>query len=260
MIALAVLFEWSSASFAGNNTVDPREAAIDRAVGGMEEGSRPLSPKNYSGKNHTQKIPGNKLSPSLDTRVTASANIQNASASNASGNGSGALPNGTQETVSGGTAGGTESGTHTESTTEPSTESVTEPITEPVSEPTSGTSAGDGIIQVDAGVDLSGGAPAVDANLAVDTNAGGGLLDANATTTTDTVTTDVTATESGQIAGEDLTAAVENAPVDAVLDAEIVSTDIPPETEATAGLEASVDATSAGSDVTPADPADGLIL
>ena len=207
-------------AFAADSMVDPREAAIDRAIGGMIEGSRPLPPQNYAGKNEARQVPGSGLNPSMDTRVTASANAQSPSGSN----------------------GGTPTGGPTE----------------PATEPTGSGSTNDSIINVDANVDLSGGTPTVDANLSVDTNAGGGLLDANATTTTGTVTTDVSATESGTLAGQDLTTAVETAPIDAIFDTEVVATDAPPESEATAGLEASVDETSAGSDVTPTDLADGL--
>ncbi|MBI3252752.1 MAG: hypothetical protein HYZ52_05520 [Candidatus Omnitrophica bacterium] len=126
-----------------------------------------------------------------------------------------------------------------------------------MTEPTSGGSASDSIVNVDANVDLGGGEPAVDANLAVDTNAGT-LLDANASAATDTVSTDASVVESGTVAGEDLTTTVNEAPVDAVLDTEVVATDVPVDSEATAGLEADVDPVAADSDVPVSDPADGL--
>ncbi len=97
----------------------------------------------------------------------------------------------------------------------------------------------------------------MDANLAVDTNAGS-LLDANTTTTTDAASIDTTATESGTVAGQDLNTVVNEAPIDATLDTEVVATDIPTESEATAGLEADVDPVTADSDVVTTDPADGL--
>ena len=90
------------------------------------------------------------------------------------------------------------------------------------------------------------------------TPAGGEFLDADAAATTDVRTTNVAAAKSGQVAGEDLTGAVESAPIDAVLDTEVVATDVPPESEATAGLEVSVDEINAGDDVTTTDSADGL--
>ena len=215
------------------------------------EGSRPLSPQNNAGEDQVQKIPGGALSPSMDTRVTASAG---AGANLGGGANVGTAAGGaTQETAGGGTVGGSPGGATSGGGTETGGST-----TEPVTEPASGGGPSESIVNVGANVDLSGGSPAVDANLSVDTNAEGGLLDANAATTTDTTTTDVTAVESGQIAGEDLTAAVEGAPIDAILDAEVVATDAPPESEATAGLEASVDEISAGSDVTATDSADGL--
>ena len=232
-----------TASFAADNGVDPREAAIDRAIGGMEEGSRPLEPKGYAGQTQTRPIPGGNLSSSSDTRVTASvspstgAGSVNANLGANIGTGSG----------SGGLQGNTTVETSTGGPTEPSTE------------PTSGGSTGGSIIDVDANVDLSGGEPAVDANLAVDTNADS-LLEADTSATTDVASVDTTVTEEGTIAGQDLTTTVNEAPIDAVLDAEVVTTDIPSESEATAGLEADVDPVTADSDVTPTDPADGLGL
>ncbi|MBI3316117.1 MAG: hypothetical protein HYZ87_04005 [Candidatus Omnitrophica bacterium] len=219
-------------SFAAENTVDSREVAIDQAIGGMVEGSRPLPPQGGGGKNQGHVVPGGNLSPSMDTRVTAS------------------VP--TQKTVNGGTAAGTvvegstDTGTSQEGSTEP-----------PVTEPTGGGGTSDSIINLDASADLSGDSPAVDANLAVDTNADS-LLDANAVATTDAASTDITAIESGTVAGEDLTTTVNESLVDATLDTAVVATDAPAESEATAGLEADVDPVTADSDVAPTDPADGL--
>ena len=70
--------------------------------------------------------------------------------------------------------------------------------------------------------------------------------------------TDATVTESGTIAGEDLTTTINEAPVDAILDSEVVATDTPVDSEVTAGLEADVDPVTADSDVASPDPADGL--
>ena len=266
-------------AFTADNTVDPRETAIDRAIGGMVEGSRPLSSQSDAGKNQIHKVPGANLSPGMDTKVTASASTQDpsnptgigssvgnsggaesgntaAGAGNTGANLGGTTPESTtggnlEGNVSGGTSGGTleggaNVGTETGGTTTPETE------------PTGGGSVNDSIVNVDANVDLSGGTPAVDANLEVDTNAQGGLLDANAAGTTDAGSTEVAVVESGQIAGQDLTETVESAPVDAVLETEVVAADVPADNEASAGLEASVDETGAGDDVTVSDPADGL--
>ncbi len=217
--------------FANENTVDPRDAAIDRAIGGMVEGSRPLAPQNYAGKNQIHKVPGANLSPGMDAKVTATGT------GNADSN------------LGGSTNVGIETGGVNQEA----------PIDGSASESVNGGSTSDSIVSVDANVDLSGGTPAVDANLAVDTDADT-LLDANTSTTTDVISTDTTVTESGTVAGEDLTMTINEAPIDAILDSEIVATDVPADSEATAGLEADVDPVTADSDVTPTDPADGLGL
>lgn len=279
LVLLTFIFlNWLSVSFAAENTVDPRDAAIDRAIGGMEEGSRPLLPQAYAGKNQAHAVPGGNLSPSSDTRVTASANAQGPSnsstigANNTVGNSTGTIGENTGGNInagadnSGANLGGSTNSGITGTTVEESANVGTSPngsteptggSTEPVTEPTSGGSANDSIVNVDVNVDLSGGSPAVDANLEVDTNAGN-LADVDVTAASDAASTDISATETGNIAGQDLNIIVNNAPVDATLDAEVVATDIPAESEATAGLEADVDPVTADSDAAVTDPADGL--
>ncbi len=250
---------WTAISFASENGVDPREFAIDRVIGGMEEGSRPLKPQSYTGKTQTRPIPGGNLSPSSDTHVTASSASSSAGTGGVNANlgtnlgagaGSGGLQGNTQDTVTGGTTGAGPGGNI-------GVETSTGGPTEPSTEPASGGGTSSSIVNVDANVDLSGGEPAVDANLAIDTNADS-LLDVDTSSTTDAASVDATVTEDGTIAGQDLTTTVNEAPIDAVLDAEVVTTDIPSESEATAGLEADVDPVTADSDVTSADAADGL--
>ena len=252
LIFILFFFEGCSIVFAGESTVDPREAAIDRAIGGMTEGSRPLSSQNNAGKEQARKIPGSKLSPSLDARATASAGAQNSFRPNTTGNAAGG--SGGNESGNTGT-GGTNLNETTQQVTTGETETGTN--TEPATEPPSEGSAGGSIVTVDAGVDLSGESPVVDANLAVDTNADT-LLDANTSATTDVISTDAAVTESGTVAGEDIATTVNEAPLDATLDAEVVSTDTPADSEATAGLEATVDPVTADAPAT--DPADGLTL
>ena len=232
VILIFIFLNRTSVSFSADNAVDPREAAIDRAIGGMEEGSRPLGSQNDAEKNQGHPVSGSSLSPAMDTRTTASADSQNSSVANLSAN----------ENI------GTPTGGPTEST---------DGSTEPITEPSGGEGTGGSIVDVDANVDLSGGSPAVDANLDIDTNADS-LLEADTSVTTDTVSTDVTATESGAVGDQDLTTTVNEAPVDAILDAEVVTTDVPAESEVTAGLEADVDPVTADSDVASTDPADGL--
>ena len=345
LIFILFLFEGRLVVFAGEDTGDSRDVAVDRAIGGMEEGSRPLSFEGDTEKNQTQKASGSVLSPSLDTRVTASAKTSTSVTIGATPKPVLQHPTAITPPVAETTTPVTEpivkepvvqkpvvsepvvtTPAPVEETTTPIAEPVikepvvttppdvpTEPISsepivqepvvttppppveetttpiikpiipepvqqepvvttppiqitptepspsEPVAqEPATSENANDAIVNLDASADLSGGEPAVDANLSVDTNAQGGLLDANAATTTDAGTTEVTAVESGQIAGQDLTSTVESALVDIVLDTEIVATDTPPDSEATAGLEASVDETGVVSDVPVADPADGL--
>ena len=222
-------------AFAADNTVDPREAAIDRAIGGMVEGSRPLLPQNYAGKNQIHKVPGANLSAGMDAKVTASASTQGPSNSNGIGS-------------STGNTGGTESG---------NTGAGTGNTGANETESTSGGSTNDSIVNVDANVDLTGESPTVDANLTVDTNADT-LLNADTSATTDATSADATVTESGTVADQDLTTTVNEAPVDATLDSEVVATDTPVDSEATAGLEADVDPVTADSDLASSDPADGL--
>ena len=240
LIFVSFLFEASSAVFAKEDAVDPREAAIDRAIGGMQEGSRPLSSQGDAEHHPSQQEAGSKLSPSMDTRVTAVSPKSSAGAIAAKLT----PPPVAQEPVA-----------------------VTPPpvVLEPavVAPPATPEPAGDeninnSIIDLDANVDLSGGTPAVDANLSVDTNAEGGLLDASAVTTTDAVATDASVVESGVLEDQDLTAVVETAPVDATLDAEVIATGMPAGSEPVSGLEAEVDPVSV--DETMADPPDGLVI
>ncbi len=252
-IVLTFIFlNWLPTSFAAENTIDPREAAIDRVIGGMEEGSRPLLPQAYAGKNQAHAVPGGNLSPSSDTRVTASANAQGPSSSstiganNTIGNSTGTIGENTGGNIN---AGAGNTGANLGGSTNSGTTGTTEP--------TSGGSTNDSIVNVDANVDLSGGEPAVDANLAVDTNAGN-LADVDVTAASDVASTDITVTETGNVAGQNLNTVVNNAPVDATLDTEVVATNIPADSEATAGLEADVDPVTADSDVAVTDPADGL--
>ena len=187
LIFILCIFKENSVVFAAENTVDPRDAAIDRAIGGMVEGSRPLLPQSGTGKNQTHKVPGGGLSPSMDTRVTASTNnaganlggtihetttsgnvegniSSGAGAGNTGANLSGTTPENTiGGNLEGSAGGGASGGTGATGSTEPTTE------------PTTGGNTNDSIINVDANIDLSGSEPVVDANLGVDTNAQGGL-------------------------------------------------------------------------------------
>jgi hypothetical protein len=262
-------------AFAGD--VDPREMAIDLAVGGMEEGSRPLS----DGMDE-DKIPGAGLSPGMDTRVTASAAGPGVFTPDVRGQGDTSIidanvdPNlgGDQSSVEAdatidANAGGeildadttvtspddtgTTIGANLDDTTsgfEGDATVETGPSDEGISEP-AGTEDRS-IIEADATVDTTGGTPAVDADVSLDTSAEDGLVDADAATTADIVDQELTSDAGVQIDMGDSTTLLESA-----LGNEIGTSTAPPDAEADAGLEADIEGTGSGDDVA-ADPADGL--
>ena len=208
------------------NEVDSREMAIDMAVGGMEEGSRPLS----SG-DHEDKIPGGGLSPGMDTRVTASAAGPSAPAlssspdTSAPGGGTG------QETVSE-TSGGTGDSN----------------IVDVGADANLG---GSPSVDADVTVDPNAGGGIVDADASLDTSAEGGLVDADASTTADVIDQELTSDAGLQIDRGDSTTLLES-----TLGNEIGTSTAPSDTEANAGLEADVEG--AGSGEALNDEADGL--
>ena len=61
---------WPSLGVADETRVDPRESAVDRALGGMVEGSRMPSPEG-SFTERGRRLPGNVLSPTIDTQAGA---------------------------------------------------------------------------------------------------------------------------------------------------------------------------------------------
>ena len=69
-VLLLMMTGWPSSVFSDGNQVDLRENAVDRALGGMEEGSRVPTPES-SFKESGRRIPGSMLSPSMDTRAAA---------------------------------------------------------------------------------------------------------------------------------------------------------------------------------------------
>ena len=216
------------------NDVDPREIAIDLAVGGMEEGSRPLSDGGG-----TDKIPGAGLSPGMDTRVTASSSSPDTSAP---GGGSPSVD--TDITISGSDDTTTTVGANLDATIE------TGPSEEGFSEPTSADSDRS-IIEADASVDTTGGSPTVDADASLDTSAEGGLVDADASTTADVIDQELTSDAGLQIDLGDSTTLLES-----TLGNEIGTSTAPPDVEADAGLEADIEGTGSGEVLN--DEADGL--
>ncbi len=277
---LTFLLQGSALSFAGEHVVDPREMAIDRAVGGMEAGSRMLSPESGAGEERAHEIPGKGLSPSTDTRVTASgAGAPSALPAQPTESGSSAMVTPPSQVES----------TETPIVELPTVETppieetlpieniVEEPIVqqpileippieetpivetlpieshieEIIQEPAGG-ETDRSIIEVDIGANLSGDEISVDADVSIEPEAEGGLLDVQADTTTDIVQEELT-TETGlQVdIGQNTTTA------ETALGTATGTTNSPPSGEVEAGLEADVEGTGAGDDVS-SDAADGL--
>ncbi len=217
------------ALFAGD--ADPREMAIDLAVGGMAEGSRPLA--DGMGED---KIPGAGLSPGMDARVTASV-------AGTPGSGPGQEP--VTELSVGANLEDATSGLEGDTTIDTGTSD------QGISEPTGPEDRS--IIEADANIDTTSGTPTVNADVSLDTSAEGGLVDADAATTADIVDQELTSDAGVQIDMGDSTTLLES-----TLGNEIGTSTAPPDAEADAGLEADVEGTGSGDDVA-SDPADGLL-
>lgn len=222
--------------------MDSRESAVDRALGGMEEGSRMLSPEG-SFSERGRGVPGSMRSPETKTGVTApsgsfpfNVGVETGPAVSQPGPVEEPLGSGGGELTGGGTGGGELTGGG----------GLEEPAggTE---EPVAGPSGGGSIIEIDADVNVDGGN--VDANLdaGVDTEAGSLLeLDAD---------TDVAADAPVAVEVD----SAESAVIESNLGVEEGINDAPASGEAEAGLEADVDA-SGESDEPIDNPADGLSL
>ena len=231
---------WSSENAKG------RDETVDRAIGGMEKGSRILSPKSHEAKALAGETPG-RLSSKIDLQnVLSERNPEKAllghETEGVSG-GSGGI-SGPTGTGTGGTGGGTsEPSTGGGGTTEPS-------------------SGGATLIDVDADVNLDSGT--VDAGVGVDTSAGiedSTILDADLSATDGSSTTDIDTVVTGDdlaTGGDLLSGTVENTlGAESSLDAEVDASGSDIGGEAEAGVEADVEGTGAGDDVA-SDPADGL--
>ena len=259
--AFLLLAGWPAAGFAEGNRVDPRDSAVDRALGGMEEGSRPPAPEG-SFQAEERKVPGSMLSPRTDTGVTAPAGAGTGTGGSAGagpGNGPiGGAPagGGSFESAApsgfggagygqggagsgGGTSGGAGGGG-----SEPAGTVDTEI---PGGTDTGGGSSGGSILDVGADVSLEDGT--VDANLDAGVNTeGSSLLELDAAT-------DVAA--DAPVAAE--VDSAESALIESELGIEEAINDAPVSGEAVAGIEADVDA-SAEPDEPIDNPADGLSL
>ena len=224
------------AAFADEIEIDPREMAVDRAVGGMEEGSRILSPEGYAVKDQAQ-VPGGGLNPAMDARSTAADTLGGANLGGGAGGGGG-LQGGGQDTTGGGTGGGDLGGGPQDQIEEPSG---------------GGGGGGDrSIIELDAGANLSGDGASLDADVSVDPTAGGGLVDADTSLSSDTVYEELTSDSGLSV---DMGADTVNA--ETSLGSEIGTSDTPAIEESEAGLEADVEGSGADDSISD-DPADGL--
>ena len=258
-LGLAFLLKGSAPSLAGEHTVDPREMAIDRAVGGMEEGSRILSPEMSAGKRQVQQVPGRGLHPSMDTRATTSGTgvprtfqapvtaVQPTEPIQPAVPGIVEAP---AESPVTGTPAIEAPVVETPIETPIETPPIESPVEETISEPVGG-GADRSIIEIDADANLSGDEISVDAGVSIEPEAEGGLLDAEAGTTTDVVQEELT-TETGL----EVDVTQDTTTAESTLGTETGTTDSPSSGEVEAGLEADVEGTGAGDVVS--DAADGL--
>ena len=274
-LGLTFLLKGSAPSLAGEHPVDPREMAIDRAVGGMEEGSRILSPEMSAGKRQVQQIPGRGLHPSMDTRATRSVAGAPPSLQAPVTPAQPAAPIQPTAPIQPASPGIVETPTESPVAETPHVETpaeqlpvenpvveepiVQEPIIEtppievteppPIETPVEETDRS--IIEVDADANLSGDEISVDVDVSIEPEAEGGLLDAEADTTTDVVQEEL-ATETGL----EVDVTQDTTTAESTLGTETGTTDTAPSGEVEAGLEADIEGTGAADVVS--DAADGL--
>ena len=246
LITSIVILKTDDIAFSGESVVDPREVAVDVAIGGMKQGSHILTPKMDADINKTPKIPGSELNQNINT---------GSSASNVTGNQTSAGANlGTGEQIpsseTGG--GGIESGNADVGGMPSVNETPSEAPSTGVSETIGHESTDTSIITFDADVSLSEDNINTDANLAIDPSAGGALIDADATASTDIVNQELTS-DAGLLVnvGESTTGAEIS-----TIGTEDGTSTAAPVGETEAGIEADVEATGSGDVVD--DPADGL--
>ena len=245
LLACLAVLGWQSAAFPAADPVDradSREIQIDQALGGMEEGSRILSPEESSLAGEKGKILGGALGPSgMRTAPSAAPAAREAQPGLRGPAGEGAAGGGVESGAGGGPRpeeiGPGPGAGPPEPEPEPIAPPEPEPAPAPEPEPTP-------IIDIDADIGVGSGGVEADVGAAIDPSADGGLLDLD-------VTSDVSADEP----------IPEPTPEEALIDSSI-STEAGAssgaiEGEADAGLEADVEATGEG-DVAETDPASGL--
>ena len=143
-----------------------RDIAIDRAIAGMEEGSRMLAPESY-GKDTLPGVQGQALSPASDTKVIISPVPQGDAIRSETEAQGGNFPGGVVGSPDEAGVGGTESVGNGAGS-----ESVNEPPQEPAGE------TSEPIIDIDAGVDVDSGT--IEADVGVNPT-GDQILDADVT-------------------------------------------------------------------------------
>lgn len=251
-ILLLMMTGWPSSAFSDGNPVDLRESAVDRALGGMEEGSRMPAPEG-SFKESGRKVPGSMLSPTTDIRAGAAGGSGPQAPVSQGPISPGAAGDSFESAVSGGSGsdvggGGSPVGEQPGSGSGELGAGAGGGLEEPGgggTEPSAGPSGGS-IIDIDADVNLSGGEVGANLDVGINTEADSLLeLDATSDVAMDApVAAEVDSTESAVIETD--------------LGVEEGINEAPASGEVEAGIEADVDA-SGESDEPIDNPADGLL-
>ena len=264
IFAAGFLFGSQIPAFSEMTGVDPRDAALDRTLGGMEEGSRILSPHGdvHGGGRHTYEVPGSHVGSAAEPHTAAApaspagggemnhgvfvhgssgsdTGVAGTEASGSSGRG--------QESVTGG-GGGSESGTiEVDADANLETDDPGAGGQEPAS------SGENSIIEAEIGANVSEEGADVNADVGIDPNASGGLVDADAATSTDVVEQELVSDTGLEVDNGADTTAAETISVGT----ETGSTAVPATSEVEGGVEADVEGVGAGDDIA-CNEADGL--
>ena len=270
MILLGILavglFGSHTLAFSDTSGIDPRDVALDKALGGMEEGSRILSPHGdiHAEGQRMHGTPGSHVGSAAETHhPAASATAPPGPFPAATGVNHGVFVHGSSGSETG-LAGSSPEGTganigiETETLPGGNERSIIE-VGADANLNTDNPSASGGehsIIEANAGADLSGGSPTVETEVTIDPNASGSLVDAGATTSTDVIEQELTSNTGLQVdVGTDTTTAETT-----TVATETGSTDVSATNEVTGGAEADVDGAGAGDDIgCGATEAEGLL-
>ena len=236
--------------------VDPRDAALDKALGGMEEGSRIVSPRGdiHGGGRHTYAIPGSHVGSAAGTHTAVAPASQaggremnhgvfvhgsSGSDTGVAGTEAGGSSGSGQESVTGG-GGGSESGTiEVDADANLETDGPGAGGQEPAS------SGQNSIIEAEIDAAVSEEGAEVNADVGIDPNASGGLVDADAATSTDLVEQELVSDTGLEVDNGANTTAAETISVGT----ETGSTAVPAASEVEGGVEADVEGVGAGDDI-----------